>query len=114
MLSAAVVIAGGARDQELVLFYAVALFVSFLMGLTAMVYFAYRGRHFGWLILNVAAEIAFAFTLVVSVFRPAAIASLGATAIVAGGLYIAWVRAGRPRGAAYALVEAEAPDDKTD
>jgi len=114
VLSAAVVIAGGARDQELVLFYAVAVFVSFLMGLTAMVYFAYRERHFGWFALNVAATIAVAFTLVVSVLRPAAIASLGATAIVAGGLYIAWVRAGRPRGAAYALAKAEAPDDETE
>jgi uncharacterized membrane protein len=109
-----VVIAGGARDQELVLFYAVAVFVSFLMGLTAMVYFSYRERHIGWLVLNVAATISVAFTLVVSALRLAAIASLGATAIVAGGLYIAWVRAGRPGGAAYALAEAEAPENETE
>ncbi|NYI40764.1 hypothetical protein [Demequina lutea] len=113
VLSAAVVIAGGAEDQELVLFYAVAVFVSFLMGLTAMSYFAYRERHFGWLILNVSAAIAVAFTLVANLFRPAAIGSLGATAIVAGGLYVAWVRAGRPRGASHALAEAEAPEDPT-
>lgn len=108
LLSAAVVTAGGARDQELVLFYAVSVFVSFLMGLTAMTYFAYRERHMGWFALNVAAGIAVAFTLVANLFRPAAIGSLAATGIVAGGLYYAWVRAGRPRGASHALAEAEA------
>ena len=95
------------------LFYAVAVFVSFLMGLTAMAYFAYRERHFGWLILNAAAAVAVGFTLVANLFRPAAIGSLGATALVAGGLYFAWVRAGRPRGASHALAEAEAPDEST-
>lgn len=114
VLSAAVVIAGGARDQELVLFYAVAVFVSFLMGLTAMAVFAYRERHFGWFSLNVSAAIAVGFTLVANLFRPAAIGSLGATALVAGGLYYAWVRAGRPRGASHALAEAEAPDQASD
>lgn len=112
ILAALVVTAGRARDQELVLFYAVAVFVSFLMGLTAMAFFAYRERHYGWLTLNVAAAIAVAFTLVANLFRPAAIGSLGATALVAGGLYYAWVRAGRPRGASHALAEAEAPDDE--
>ncbi len=114
VLSAAVVVAGGARDQELVLFYAVAVFVSFLMGLTAMAVFAYRERHFGWLTLNVSAAIAVGFTLAVSLFRPAAIASLAATMLIAGGLYYAWVRAGRPRGASHALAEGEVPDQVVD
>jgi len=73
--SAAVVTAGGAKDQELALFYAVAVCVSFLMGLTAMAVFAYRERHFGWFTLNVAAAIAVAFTLVANLLRPAAIGS---------------------------------------
>jgi amino acid transporter len=107
-LSAAVVVAGGARDQQLVLFYAVAVFVSFLMGLTAMAVFAVRERRKGWLVLNVAAGVAVAFTLVANLLRPAALGSLAATGLVAGGLYIAWVRAGRPRGASHAVAEAEA------
>jgi amino acid transporter len=111
-IAALVVIAGGARDQELVLFYAVAVFVSFLMGLTAMAFFAYRERHYGWLTLNVAAAIAVAFTLVANLFRPAAIGSLAVTALVAGGLYYAWVRVGRPRGASHAIAEAEKPDNE--
>ncbi len=110
VLSAAVVAAGGAQDQKLVVFYAVAVFVSFLMGLTAMALFAYRERHLGWFTLNIAAAIAVAFTLVANLFRLAAVGSLVATALVAGGLYYAWVRAGKPRGASHALAEAEAPD----
>ncbi len=113
VLSVAVVAAGGAQDQKLVVFYAVAVFVSFLMGLTAMAVFAYRERHFGWFALNVAAAIAVTFTLVANLFRPAAIGSLVATGLVAGGLYFAWVRAGRPRGASHALAEAEAPEEAT-
>ena len=114
VLSAAVVAAGGAQDQELVVFYAVAVFVSFLMGLTAMSLFAYRERHLGWFTLNIAATIAVTFTLVANLFRPAAIGSLAATGLVAGGLYFAWVRAGRPGGASHALAEAEAPDESLD
>lgn len=113
VLSAAVVAAGGAQDQKLVVFYAVAVFVSFLMGLSAMALFAYRERHLGWFSLNVTAAIAVTFTLVANLFRPAAIGSLIATALVGGGLYIAWVRAGRPGGASHALAEAEAPDETT-
>ena len=113
VLSAAVVVVGGAKDQELVLFSAVAVFASFLRGLTAMAFFAYRERHLGWFSPNIAAAIAVAFTLVANLFRLAAIGPLAATALVAGGLYTAWVRAGRPRGASQALAEAEAADEPT-
>jgi len=105
--SAVVVIAAGARDQRLVLFYAVAVFVSFLMGLLAMATFARRERRTGWVILNLVAASAVAFTLVANSLRPAAVGSLGATALVGGGLYFAWIRAGRPRGASHAVAEAE-------
>lgn len=106
--SALVVAAAGARDQRLVLFYAVAVFVSFLVGLAAMATFAWRSRERGWFVLNVVAAIVVAFTLVANLFRPAAVGSLLATVIVSGGLYIAWVRAGRPSGTARAMVDAEA------
>ncbi len=108
VLAAAVVTAAGARDQELVLFYAVSVFVSFLVGLVAMATFARREGRRGWLVLNVAAAVVVAFTLVVNMTRPAAIGSLAATILVAGGLYIAWVRSGRPRGIAHAVAAAEA------
>ncbi len=111
VLSALVVGAAGARDQRLVLFYAVAVFVSFIIGLVAMATFAYRDRTWGWMVLNVTAAVAVVFTLVANLFRPAAIGSLAATVLVGGALYIAWVRAGRPQGAAEAIIEAERPAD---
>jgi amino acid transporter len=113
-LSAAVVAAAGARDQRLVLFYAVAVFVSFLMGLIAMATFSHRDRKRGWVVLNVVAAVAVGFTLVMNVIRPAALGSLAATALVGGGLYWAWVRAGRPRGASHAVAEAESHDADAD
>jgi hypothetical protein len=107
-LSAAVVTVAGAYDQRLVLFYAVAVFVSFLLGLTAMARLEARARRWGWVALNVAAAIAVGFTLLANLTRPQAVGSLAATAAVAVGLYVAWVRAGRPRGTANAVAEAEA------
>lgn len=105
--SAAVVAGAGARDQRLVLFYAVAVFVSFLMGLIAMATFAWRDREWGWLVINCLGALAVLFTLIANLTRPAAIGSLGATFLVAGGLYYAWVKAGRPTGAAHAVIDAE-------
>ena len=108
LLSAAVVTAAGAYDQRLVLFYAVSVFVGFFVGLLAMARFEKRARRWGWLTINVAAIVAVGFTLVANLTRPQAVASLVATAAVAAFLYAAWVHAGRPRGAANAVAEAEA------
>ncbi|WP_082092278.1 APC family permease [Demequina pelophila] len=112
--SAIVVTAAGAEEQKLVLFYAVAVFVSFLMGLIAMATFAWRERRPFWVTINAVAALAVGFTLVANVMRPAALGSLAATFIVAGGLYWAWVRAGRPRGAANAVAESEAGETQVD
>ncbi|MDN4482677.1 amino acid permease [Demequina lignilytica] len=114
VISACVVAIAGASEQRLVLFYAVAVFVSFLMGLIAMATFAWRERRPGWVVLNGVAALAVAFTLVANMTRPAAVGSLAATLVVAGGLYWAWVRAGRPRGAANAVAESEAAETHGD
>ncbi len=45
--------------------------------------------------------------MAVNLTRPAALGSLAAAAVIAAVLYGAWVRAGRPRGVAHAVVEAE-------
>ncbi|WP_430867914.1 amino acid permease [Demequina aurantiaca] len=105
--SALVVAAAGGYDQRLVLFYAVAVFVSFMAGLAAMARFAHRERRPGWLVLNIVGMVAVGFTLLMNLLRPAALVSLGATVLVGGALYVAWVRAGRPRGTAHAVAEAE-------
>lgn len=114
IISMVVVLAAGARDQELVLFYAVAVFVSFLTGLLAMARFSLHDRKPWWVVLNVAAALVVAFTLVANLARPAAIGSLAATALAAAGLYWSWVRAGRPRGAGHAVAEAEVLEDEVD
>ncbi|MGI9057586.1 MAG: hypothetical protein ACR2H5_03325 [Ktedonobacteraceae bacterium] len=63
VIAAGVVIAVDAQDQELVLFYAVAVFVSFLMGLLAMVQFSRREHTLFPLAINVLGTLVVSFTL---------------------------------------------------
>jgi hypothetical protein len=93
-----IILAAGGREQELVLFYAVAVFVSFLFGLLAMSTFSRReGRR--WLLaVNVVSLGAVILTLAVNLRRGYPLASLAAATITAGLMYLMWVRAGRPSG----------------
>lgn len=92
------ILAAGGRDQELVLFYAVAVFVSFLAGLAAIARLhATEGRR-RRLIIDLAGLGLVAFTLAVNLARGLPIVSLGASLLIAAGLYLLWVRAGRPTG----------------
>ena len=108
VVSAAVVAAAGGRDQELVLFYAVSVFLSFLAGLVAMARFARRDRRLGQLALNAVGAAVVAFTLVVNLARGLPVVSLAAALLVAGVLYRIWVRAGRPGGIRDLAADAEA------
>ncbi len=105
-LAAAAVIAAGAggREQRLVLFYAVAVFIAFLGGLLSMMRFFAAERR--WLLFATSAvgAVAVAVTLGVNLARGYPIASLLAAVGLAAVLYRLWVRAGRPRG----VSEAEA------
>jgi amino acid transporter len=105
--SALVVLAAGAKDQELVLFYAVSVFLSFLIGLLAMARFARREGRRVTLGLSLLGAAVVAFTLAINLSRGDPIASFAASLLVAGLLWRLWVRAGRPRGIASAVVEAE-------
>lgn len=107
IISAVITAAAGGQDQKLVLFYAVAVFVSFLVGLLAMARFSYREHAHVLLAVNLLAAIAVAFTLAVNVVRIDALISLAATALTAGALYTIWVRAGRPRGTSRVVAETE-------
>lgn len=107
-VSAAVVAAADARDQRLVLFYAVSVFLSFLMGLAAMTRFCLRKRQLAGLMLNAVGTVVVAFTLAINLLRGYPLASLAAALLIALLLYVAWIRAGRPRGIAHAVVEGEA------
>ena len=111
VVSALVVLAAGAQDQELVLFYAVSVFMSFFAGLVAMAKFERaEGRYVSMAVSLIGAAVV-GFTLVVNLSRGDPIASLLAALLVAATLYWLWVRAGRPRGISQAGAEAEAPDD---
>jgi len=98
VVSASVVVAAGGQEQSLVLFYAVAVFVSFLAGLLAMARFSRREGRMGSLALNAVGSLVVAFTLVVNLGRGYPIVSLAASLLVAGAFHRLWVRAGRPGG----------------
>jgi hypothetical protein len=110
IISSAVVVAARAEEQALVLFYAVAVFASFLMGLLAMLKF---NRHDGRSVLvvfNVFATIAVGFTLIINLGRGYPLVSFLATALIAYFLYRQWVRAGRPAGVEELEQHADTPD----
>ena len=107
VVSAVVVVAAGGDDQRLVLFYAVSVFMSFLVGLVAMAKFERAERRFGAMATSVVGATIVGFTLVVNLARGEPLASLAAAVGIAWVLYRLWVRAGRPRGIAHAVVDAE-------
>jgi hypothetical protein len=100
VISAAVTAAAGGQDQRLVLFYAVSVFISFEVGLLAMARFSRAARHRRWLAFNLFGAVVVAFTLAVNLARGTPVVSLAASLLIAAGLYVTWVRAGRPRGIA--------------
>jgi hypothetical protein len=113
LISAAVIVAAGARDQELVLFYAVAVFLSFLAGLLAMLRFSWRERRRRWVVVNGLGSVLVGFTLVVNLLRGYPLVSFAAAVVIAVTFYWLWVRAGRPRGVSQIerVVEAQVGQD---
>jgi hypothetical protein len=94
LVSAGVLVAASGREQELVLFYAVAVFVSFLAGLAAKMRFSLREGRRGLAAVNAIGALSVAFTLVVNLGRGYPLLSPAATALIAFGLYALW----RPTG----------------
>ena len=97
-ISAAIILAARGQEQELVLVYAVAVFVSFLAGLLAMARFSHRQGARLLTATNLLGALAVAFTLAVNLERGYPLLALGGTVLIAGALYWRWVRAGRPGG----------------
>jgi amino acid transporter len=98
LISAAIILAAGGHEQELVLVYAVAVFVSFLAGLLAMARFSHRQGRTLLTITNLAGAVGVVFTLLVNLERGYPLLALAGTVLVAGVIYWRWNRAGRPRG----------------
>jgi hypothetical protein len=107
IVSVIVVVAAGSREQELVLFYAVSVFLSFLFGLLAMAKFSIAERSPADVAVNVVGAGAVLFTLVVNLRRGYPIASLVASLAIGAFFFRLWVRKGRPRGIAQAEREME-------
>jgi hypothetical protein len=107
-LSVAVVIVAEGRDQELVLFYAVAVFVSFLSGLLAMARFSRRAGDIWHVMINLLGAAVVLFTIAVNLRRGYPVASLGASLLIGGIFYRLWIGQGRPKGIAQVEREAEA------
>src|SRR5207249_6805324 len=100
--SAAIVVGAGGREQRLVLFYAVAVFVAFLCGLLAMVtFFRAEGRRL-LLAASALAAATVTLTLAVDLARGYPIVSLLGACLLAATLHTLWVRAGKPSGVAEA------------
>jgi hypothetical protein len=108
VIAAVVVVAAGGRDQELVLFYAVAVFVSFLAGLLSMARFSHQERNRLHVAINILGACVVAFTIFVNLQRGYPLASLGAALAIAGVFFWLWNRLGRPRGIAMVEMESEA------
>lgn len=106
-VAAVIVVAAGGSEQELVLFYAVAVFLAFLFGLLSMHRFARAEHTRRHEVLTLAGLAAVTLTLAVNLGRIYPIASLAAAAAIAAMLHRLWVRAGRPSGAAEAEALAE-------
>ncbi|MEO8220246.1 MAG: amino acid permease [Specibacter sp.] len=97
-LAAVLSVASGGSEQRLVLFYAVAVFISFLAGLTSMAVFSHREGRMGYLILNSVGVAIVAFTLAVNLLRGLPLFSVAAALAVAGVFYWMWARDGKPQG----------------
>ena len=99
-VSAVIVVGAAGREQRLVLFYAVAVFIAFLCGLLAMArLFRAEGKRL-LLLTSLLGATAVAVTLAVNLARGYPVVSLIAALVLAGVLHALWVRAGRPRGIA--------------
>jgi hypothetical protein len=107
LVAAVIVVAARASEQELVLFYAVAVFLAFLFGLLSMYRFARADRQRRFQALTLTGLAAVIVTLAVNLGRVYPIASLVAATAIAATLQRLWVRAGRPSGAAVAEALAE-------
>jgi amino acid transporter len=110
VISAAIILVAGGKEQELVLVYAVAVFVSFLAGLLAMARFSHRRGARLLTITNLVGAVGVTFTLLVNLERGYPLLALAGTVLIAAVLYMRWIRAGRPRGIEAVEREAELED----
>jgi hypothetical protein len=86
------------RDQEIVQFYAVAVFASFLGALVACAVLSARDRRPAALAVNVAGIVLVTLVLALNLRRLDPLLSLAAAGVISLYLWRTWVRRGRPGG----------------
>ncbi len=99
----AVVAASGGRDQEIVQFYAVAVFASFLGATVACSVLAWRERRPAAFAVSALGVVLVAFVLALNLRRLDPLASLAAAGLLSSGFWLLWVHQGRPPGVARVL-----------
>jgi hypothetical protein len=98
--SVLLILLAGGRDQEIVHFYAVAVFMSFLGAVVAAARLSLRERRLAALALNCAGIALVAFVLALNLARLDPIISLVASTAISLALWRIWVARGRPGGVA--------------
>lgn len=101
--AAAIILFTGGRDQEIVQFYAVAVFAGFLGATVACARLSLRDGRRGMFAVNVAGVIVIAFVLALNLRRLDPIVALAAAGLVSLYLWRVWVARGRPSGIAASL-----------
>lgn len=96
--AALLILLAAGRDQEIVHFYAVAVFAAFLGALSACARLSWLDRRRLDLAINVAGLVVVAFVLAVNLTRIDALIALAASAGVSVYLWRVWVARGRPEG----------------
>lgn len=94
-----IVLASG-RDQEIVQFYAVAVFLSFLGATAGCARLNWRDGRRSAFAVNLLGAVLVGFVLVLNALRPAGAIAIAGTVILALWLWRTWVSRGRPSGVA--------------
>lgn len=94
-----IVLASG-REQDIVQFYAVAVFLSFLGATAGCARLNWRDGRRGAFAINLVGALLVAFVLILNATRPAGVIAITATVVVAIWLWRTWISRGRPAGVA--------------
>jgi len=98
VVAAAMIIGAGGEEQELVHFYAVSVFASFLAATLGCARLSYRDGHWPAMLLNLLGAALVALVLTLNLTRLDSVIALLASGAVALYLWRAWVARGRPDG----------------
>jgi hypothetical protein len=94
-----IVLASG-RDQEIVEFYAVAVFLSFLGATAGCARLNWRDGRRSAFVVNMLGAVLVGFVLALNALRPAGAIAIAGTVLLALWLWRTWVSRGRPSGVA--------------